>query len=235
MPSKEEAKRQAGERAAEFVADGMVVGLGTGSTVLFFLLKLGERCRQGLKIVGVPTSQATEQIAREQGIPLADRWTAVDLVVDGADEIDPRLDLIKGMGGALLREKIVAQAATRMVVIGDESKRVSVLGSRSPLPVEVIPFGWEATARQLRRLGISPVLRQQGNEPFRTDNGNYLLECHTGPIEDAAALAAALDSIAGVVGHGLFLNLATTAVIGTERDAYLLHRSGHAGTPPDSR
>ncbi|MBI3948094.1 MAG: ribose-5-phosphate isomerase RpiA [Armatimonadetes bacterium] len=226
MANSDEAKRQAGERAAELVADDMVVGLGTGSTVYFFLLKLGERCRQGLKIVGVPTSLATEALAREQGIPLADAWTAVDLVIDGADEIDPHLDLIKGMGGALVREKIVAQAASRVVVVGDEGKLVGALGSRSPLPVEVIPFGWEATARRVLQLGMAPVIRRRASEPYRTDNGNYLLECHTGPIDHAATLAAALDGIAGVVGHGLFLDLATTAIIGSETGTRLLHRPG---------
>ncbi|HHX41238.1 MAG TPA: ribose-5-phosphate isomerase RpiA [Armatimonadetes bacterium] len=220
--STDEAKRRAGEKAVEYISDEMVVGLGTGSTVYYFLLKLGERCRQGLQIVGVPTSVATERIATEQGIPLADTWSAVDLVVDGADEIDPRLNLIKGMGGALVREKIVAQAAGRMVVVGDESKVVKRLGTNFPIPVEVIPFGWEATAVQIRQLGLGPVLRRQGSEPARTDNGNYLLECHTGPIENPAELARSLDAIAGVVGHGLFLGLATTAIIGSDQGTRIL-------------
>lgn len=224
MSGDNEAKRIAGEKAADYVTDDMVVGLGTGSTVYYFLLKLGERCRAGLKIVGVPTSLATERMAREQGIPLADSWTAVDVVVDGADEVDPHLDLIKGMGGACLREKIVAQAAGRMIVVADESKLVKRLGSRSPLPVEVLPFGWEATATQLRQLGLGPVLRRQANQPVLTDNGNYLLECHTGPIENPQELAAALDGIAGVLGHGLFLTLATTAVIGSASGVRIIQR-----------
>jgi len=219
-----EAKRRAGERAADYVSGDMVVGLGTGSTVLFFLRKLGERCRAGLHMVGVPTSLATEGIAREEGIPLADSWTAVDIVVDGADEIDPNLDLIKGMGGALVREKIVAQSAGRMVVVGDEGKLVPQLGTQFPVPVEVIPFGWEATAAQLRPLGLDPVLRRQGAEPFRTDNGSYLLECRTAPIATPRQLAADLDAIAGVVGHGLFLGLATTAVIGSDTGVRVLQR-----------
>lgn len=226
MTTVDDAKRRAGEKAVEFISDEMVVGLGTGSTIRFFLEKLGERCRAGLKIVGVPTSLATEQIARQQGIPLTDSWTAVDIAVDGADEIDPQLCLIKGMGGALLREKIVAQAAGRMVVVGDEGKLVKRLGSISPLPVEVLPFGWEAVAVHLRQLGLAPVLRRNGAEPARTDNGNYLMECHTGTIQDPAELAAALDAIAGVIGHGLFLDIATTAVIGTAQDVRITHRHG---------
>jgi len=224
MMAADEAKRLAGEKAAEYITDDMVVGLGTGSTVYFFLLKLGERCRQGLQIVGVPTSLATERIAREQGIPLADSWDAVDIVVDGADEIDPRLNLIKGMGGALVREKIVAQSAGRMVVVGDESKVVRRLGTNFPLPVEVIPFGWEATAVQIRQLGLGPVLRRDGHEPVLTDNGNYLLECHTGPIARPASLARSLSAVAGVVGHGLFLGLATTAVIASDEGLRILQR-----------
>lgn len=226
--SADEAKRRAGEKAAEYITEEMVVGLGTGSTVYYFLLKLGEQCRQGLKIVGVPTSVATEQIAAQQGIPLADSWTAVDIVVDGADEIDPHLNLIKGMGGALVREKIVAQAAGRMVVIGDEAKLVKRLGTNFPIPVEVIPFGWEATAVQIRQLGLGPVLRRQGSDPVRTDNGNYLMECHTGPIADPGAMACSLEAIAGVVGHGLFLDLATTAVIGSDQGVRIIQI-----TPPD--
>lgn len=224
MANMNESKRRAGEAAAEYVADGMVVGLGTGSTVRFFLNKLGERCRAGLRITGVPTSLETERIARQEQIPLADPWSAVDLVVDGADEIDPALNLIKGMGGALLREKIVAQAAARMVVIADEGKLVGKLGSLSPLPVEIVPFGREATVARIRSLGLRPSLRARDGRPFLTDNGNYLLECHTDPIEDAAALAAALDGIAGVVGHGLFLGLATTAVVGSEQGVRTLQR-----------
>ena len=223
----DDAKRLAGEKAAEYVSDGMVVGLGTGSTVYYFLTTLGERCRQGLNVVGVPTSLATERIAREQGIALADRWAAVDLVVDGADKIDPHLDLIKGMGGALLREKIVAQASSgRMVVVGDEGKLVERLGTQFPLPVEVLPFGWEATVRQLEELGLAPALRRQGAEPFRTDNGNYLLECQTSPIADTSALAASLDGVAGVIGHGLFLGLASTAVIGSAGGVRVIRRPG---------
>ncbi|NLC57108.1 MAG: ribose-5-phosphate isomerase RpiA [Armatimonadetes bacterium] len=234
MATENAAKRAAGEKAVEYVTDDMVVGLGTGSTVYYFLVKLGERCRAGLKILGVPTSLATERIAREQGIPLADSWAAVDVVVDGADEIDPHLDLIKGMGGALLREKIVAQAAGRMVVIGDEGKLVKRLGTQTPLPVEVLPFGWEATALRLRQLGLAPVLRRQGSEPVLTDNGNYLLECHAGVIDQPRDLAAALEEIAGVVGHGLFLGLATTAVIGSESGVRIIQRppSLNRGTNP---
>ncbi|MDH7569710.1 MAG: ribose-5-phosphate isomerase RpiA [Armatimonadota bacterium] len=224
MPVADEAKRRAGEAAAEMVADGMVVGLGTGSTVYYMLMKLAERCRKGLRVVGVPTSLATERIAREQGIPLAESWTSVDLVIDGADEVDPHLNLIKGMGGALLREKVVAQSAARMVVIADESKVVQHLGTLSPLPVEVLPFGWEATVERVKALGLQPLPRRRDGELARTDNGNYLLECRAGAIEHPHELAAALDSIAGVIGHGLFLDLATSAVIGSPDGVRMLHR-----------
>jgi len=202
-------KRAAAERAVELVRSGMVVGLGTGSTALHATRRIGELLREGVlaDIVGVPTSEATAEVAREVGIPLVEESLplSVDLTIDGADEVDPALDLIKGAGGAFLREKIVAQASARMAVVADDSKLVERLGATRPLPVEVTEFGWRSQLRFLEGLG-SAVERREG---FRTDTGNLVLDAAFGPIEDAPALAAELDGRAGVVAHGLFLGLAS--------------------------
>ena len=197
----------------------MKLGLGTGSTIQHFLELLAVELDAGRldDIVGVPTSLRTERSCRELGIALttlADS-PALDLAVDGADEIDPQLDLIKGLGGALLREKMVAQAAERFAVIADAGKQVQQLGTRSPLPVEVVEFQWEAHEPFLGRLGCRPVLRVgSDSEPYRTDNGNLILDCHFAEgIPDSAALDRALNDRAGVVEHGLFLGMATEAHI----------------------
>jgi ribose 5-phosphate isomerase A len=214
-------KRAAAARALDFVADGMKLGLGTGSTAELFLELLAERVRAGLRVVGTPTSQRTEDKARALGIPMEglDALGTLDLVVDGADEADANLNLIKGGGGALVREKIVAASATRMVVIADESKLVKRLGAY-PLPVEVVPFGHATTrARICAEAGalgygtLSPVLRMKEGKPFLSDNGNYIYDCPFGAIADASALAAALSPIAGVVEHGLFVKMASALVI----------------------
>ena len=214
-------KRQAAARALEQVRDGMKLGLGTGSTAKHFVELLGERVRAGLNVVGVPTSEATRADAVRCGIPLTtlDDVDRLDLTVDGADEIDPALNLIKGGGGALLREKIVAAASDRMIVIADESKWVEVLG-RFPLPVEVIPFGLAATQR-----GIGKAFAETGNSGqmvlrkgrdghvFVTDGGHWIIDAQLGRIMDAPLLAGLLTSIPGVVEHGLFIGLASTAVL----------------------
>ena len=217
-------KRAAAERAAALATDGMRLGLGTGSTAAHFVTLLGERVRGGLRIVGVPTSEATRGQAEREGIPLTtlDETPELDLTVDGADEIDDELHLIKGGGGALLREKIVAAASRRMIVIADGSKWVMRLG-RFPLPIEVVPFGLRATERAVqaavRKAGCDGELRLRRGakgEPFVTDGGHYILDAHLGHIDDPRALAAALAAVPGVVEHGLFLGLATGAILATE-------------------
>jgi ribose 5-phosphate isomerase A len=214
-------KRQAAARALEEVRDGMRLGLGTGSTAKHFVELLGERVRSGLNVVGVPTSEVTRADAERYGIPLTtlDQIDRLDLTVDGADEIDPTLNVIKGGGGALLREKIVATASDRMIVIADDSKWVDVLG-RFPLPIEVIPFGLAATQRALTEAfaqgGVSGqmVLRQgKDGHVFVTDGGHWIIDAHLGRIADAPRLAALLSVIPGVVEHGLFIGVAKAAVL----------------------
>jgi len=208
-------KRLAGERAASYVQDGMALGLGSGTTVRFFLHALAERVRQGLKVRCIPTSTATAALARELGIPLDDfnTLTELDLTVDGADEVDPECNLIKGGGGALLREKVVAAASRRVYIIVDETKLKPHLGG-FPLPVEVVPFGWEATRRKLEALGCRAELRLHDEEPFITENGNYILDCHFERIDDPAKLEQEITLIPGVVESGLFVGMADKVIIG---------------------
>jgi ribose 5-phosphate isomerase A len=217
----DELKRQAAGRALDLVRDGMKLGLGTGSTAKHFVELLGERVRGGLKIIGVPTSEATRTDAVRCGVPLTslDDIDRLDLTVDGADEIDPALNLIKGGGGALLREKIVAAASDRMIVIADDSKWVDVLG-RFPLPVEVIPFGLAATQHAINRAfaqsgnsGQMVVRKGKDGHVFVTDGGHWIVDAHLGRITDAPRLASLLNSIPGVVEHGLFIGLASTAML----------------------
>lgn len=214
MSHQEDAKRMSGERAADFVEDGMVVGLGTGSTALYAILRLGVRVAQGLSIRCVPTSEKTAQLAREGGIPLisfAD-VSGLDVAIDGADEVDPRLQLIKGGGGALLREKLVAEAARRFIVVADASKAVEVLGT-FPVPVEIVPFAWQRTAGRIGDIGCTWRLREAKSAPYVSDNGNYILDCHFGPIGDAARLHEELKSLTGVVETGLFPHQAELVVV----------------------
>jgi ribose 5-phosphate isomerase A len=222
-------KFNAAQAALEYVKDGMIVGLGTGSTSAHFVRQLGERVRQGLRVKGVPTSEATRNLAEQVGVPLLEisQVTALDLDVDGADEVDSAFRLIKGGGGALLREKIVAAASKRMVVIADDSKWVETLGA-FPLPVEVTRFGFALTQTRvgeaLRATGCAGdevVLRVSGkaNEPVITDGGNYILDAHAKRIANPEALSAALKEIAGVVEHGLFIGLSQTVIIGKAKGA----------------
>jgi ribose 5-phosphate isomerase A len=219
--SMDELKRQAAARALEAVRDGMRLGLGTGSTAKHFVELLGERVRAGLKVVGVPTSETTKADALRCGVPLTtlDEIDRLDLTVDGADEVDGALDLIKGGGGALLREKIVAAASDSMIVIADESKWVATLG-RFPLPIEVIPFGLAATRRAIAQAcaesGVSGemLLRKSSDgHVFVTDGGHWIVDAHLTRIQDARRLAGLLSIIPGVVEHGLFVGLAKTAIL----------------------
>ncbi len=209
-------KRRAGEAAAELVENGMRLGLGTGSTARYFTEAVARRLLRGQLdgVVGVPTSRATAELALELGIPLVDLDAPLDLAVDGADEIGPRLGLIKGGGGALLREKIVAAAAERFVVIADSSKLVEHLGETFALPVEIARFGHLVTLSALQRAGEAWL--RGGERPFVTDNGNYIVDVATGPISDAEGLSAALALTPGVVETGLFVGLADLAIIGTD-------------------
>jgi ribose 5-phosphate isomerase A len=228
----DELKRQAAARALEHVQDGMKLGLGTGSTAKHFVDLLGERVRAGLKVLCVPTSEATRLQAAQCGIPLTtlDEVDRLDLTVDGADEIDHALNLIKGGGGALLREKIVAAASDRMIVIADESKWVEALG-RFPLPVEVIPFGLSATQRAIGKAfaetgnsGQMVVRQGKDGHVFVTDGGHWIVDAHLGRIMDAPRLAGLLTSIPGVVEHGLFIGLAGTAVLAGSQGIRVVER-----------
>lgn len=211
-------KRLAGEAAAQLIEDGMVLGLGTGSTTTHLLYALVERIQQGLRIIGgVPTSKTTEELARKLGIPLTtlDTHPELDLAIDGADEINSQLSLNKGGGGALLREKIVAASARRFVVIGDVTKLVLTLGTHYPLPVEVVPFAVTPVRRRLESLGAKAQLRQRDGETFITDSGNVIIDCAFAEgIKDAAEVQARLKEIVGVVETGLFLHMAERAIIG---------------------
>ncbi|RMF38338.1 MAG: ribose-5-phosphate isomerase RpiA [Chloroflexi bacterium] len=224
-------KRQAAERAVEFVESGMVVGLGHGSTTAFALRRLARLLQDGQlhDILGVPCSSHTEAEARRLGIPLTtlEEHPVVDLTIDGADEVDPALNLIKGGGGALLREKIVAQASRREIIVVDETKLSPALGTRWAVPVEVIPFGWRSQAAYLESLGAEVVLRRrEDGTPFRTDQGNLILDCRFGPLPDPAPLAAQIKARTGIVEHGLFLGLATDVIVAGREGVRHLRRDG---------
>jgi ribose 5-phosphate isomerase A len=206
-------KRAAAERAVELVRPGMIVGLGTGSTARYFIDGLGRSVRAGLTVQAVVTSDESRRLAQAADIPVTDRVDrGLDLAVDGADEIDAAVNCIKGRGGALLREKIVAHASRRFVLVADESKLVSRLG-RGPVPIEILPFLWEATSRSVESLGGRPELRLAAGEPYRTDNGNLVLDTSFALVD--AALGLALKGIPGVIEHGLFFGMAKAAIIGS--------------------
>jgi ribose 5-phosphate isomerase A len=219
-------KQLAGNAAAKLVEDGMFIGLGSGSTATFFIYALAQRVQSGLRIAGaVPSSQASKDLAGNLGIPITDLDThpELDLYIDGADEIDPQLRLIKGGGGALLREKIVASASRRFVVIGDITKQVTQLGQHFPVPVEVVPFGATPVRKRLEALGASVQVRQLAGSTFITENGNMIMDC-TFPngISDPVDMNARMHSIVGVVETGLFLNMAKQAIIGGPNGVTLL-------------
>jgi ribose 5-phosphate isomerase A len=222
-----EAEKEAAARASlRFVHDGDIVGLGTGSTATYLVRLLGERVRAGLKIRGIPTGVETKDLAASLGIPLTtlDEIQQIDVTIDGADEVDPRLRLIKGGGGALLREKIVASASRKYVIIADSSKQVKVLG-KFPLPVEVIPFAQALLAKKIAALGASVHLRtNSAGEPFVTDEGHHILDCSFGEIPNPTRLARELKDMPGVVEDGLFIGMADVVLIGKGKDVLELRR-----------
>jgi ribose 5-phosphate isomerase A len=211
----EQQKAVAAREAAQLVENGQLVGLGTGTTVAYLLDALGDRVRAGLQFRGVPTSEETARTAERLGISLTslDQHLRLDIAIDGADEVDRQLRLIKGRGGALLREKIVASAAERMIVIVDESKLVDRLGQHFPVPVEVVPFGWKLTQQRLDGLGLKAKLRGE-THPYRTDNGNFIIDCQLPPNLDAEDLSRQIKLLPGVVEHGLFLGMASLILAG---------------------
>ncbi len=218
MSAKDQLKEQAAHRAVDFVESGMVVGLGTGSTAAFAVKRIAERLRNGdlRDIVGIPSSLATDELARQEGIPLAgfETHTEIDVTIDGADEVDPDLNLIKGGGGALLREKVLAQATHRNVIIVDDSNMVPRLGTNWALPIEVIPFALDSAAKYLESLGAEAKLRlAQDQSQFLTDENNVILDANFGPMTDPFSLGARLNERAGIVEHGLFLGLAADVIV----------------------
>lgn len=218
------------ERALESVRDDTVVGLGTGRAATAFVTALAERVRDGLRVRGVPTSEDTASLARSLGLPLARLdEPAIALTVDGADEVDPGLDLIKGYGGAFVRERVVAAASRRQVILVDESKLVARLGSRGRLPVEVVPFALPLCRRRLEALGLAPRLRLTSDRPFITDNWNVILDCTVAPIGDAPGLERAIRAIPGVVDTGLFLGIADTVLVAGGDGLRELRRDGRGG------
>jgi ribose 5-phosphate isomerase A len=219
-------KKAAALKASEFVRDGMVVGLGTGSTAKHLLVALGEQVKAGMKLRGVPTSQETAELAQQAGIPLIDaenRWE-IDVAIDGADQVDSHFNLIKGGGGALLKEKIVAASAKQFIVMVDHTKQVPVLGGAFPLPIEVIPFGWGSTAREIEALTKSRVvLRERNGAPFRTESGNLIVDVHIDRISQPGELETALNLIPGVVETGLFVGRTNVLIVGTPQGVHILH------------
>jgi ribose 5-phosphate isomerase A len=210
-----DAKRIAAESAVEYIKDGMIVGLGTGSTAYWAIQKIGDRVKEGLSIKAIATSKHTENLAKELGINLISfsEIELIDITIDGADEVDKELNLIKGGGGALLREKIIASASKRFIVIIDESKLVDQLG-KFPLPVEIVKFGFEIAMKQLHKLGCEPKLRASVNKPYITENGNYIIDCDFGNIDRPEELHNQINLIPGIVDNGLFIKMAEQVIVG---------------------
>jgi ribose 5-phosphate isomerase A len=228
MENLEALKERAARAAVEYVKDGYVVGLGTGSTARYVVLALGGRVKAGLKIRGVPTSRETAELAKQQGIPLIDQDNAwvIDVAIDGADQVDPGLNLIKGGGGALLKEKIVAASAKQFIVMVDHTKRVPVLGGSFPLPIEVIPFGWGNTAREIEALTKGRVvLRERNGVPFKTESGNVIVDVHIDRIDQPRDLEISLNKIPGIVATGLFVNRTDVLIVGTPQGVETQHAS----------
>ncbi len=228
--AQDQQKEAAAKESLRFIRDGQIVGLGTGSTATLAVKLIGERVKAGLKIKGIPTSARTEELAKQLGIPLVtlDEYQQIDVTIDGADEINPQLQLIKGGGGAMLREKIIASATKQMVVVGDATKQVPILG-KFPLPVEVVSFAQALISKKISALGAKVRLRQNmDGSPYKTDEGHHILDCTFGQIPDPAALANVLDGMPGIMGHGLFINMASVALIATDSGVKELRRSGNS-------
>ncbi|OES46403.1 ribose-5-phosphate isomerase RpiA [Domibacillus iocasae] len=223
-------KQVAGEKAAEFVKDGMVVGLGTGSTVLYTIKKIGERVKDGLSITAVATSIQTEQLAKECGIPLVNLADidVIDVAIDGADEVDAAFNLIKGGGGALLREKIIASSAQEFIIVADSSKMVKQLG-RFPIPVEVEIFGYPLTGKKIQSIGGVPKLRMNEGKPFVTDNGNYIFDCDFAAISSPEKLELNLNLIPGIVENGLFIGLVDLLITVDQKQEAVIQKRNEDG------
>jgi len=220
-------KEMAAREAVKYVEDGMVVGLGSGSTASIAIRLLGDRVKEeGIEIIGIPTSRASDLLGRAMGIKIAelDDHPKVDITIDGADEVGPALNLIKGLGGALVREKIVAGASMVEMIVVDESKLVDCLGSKAPLPVEIVRYAHRTTMRKLASLGCTPQLRMKESEPFVSDNGNFVVDCAFGPMKDPAGLETKVNLIPGVVDNGLFIGLVAKVVIGTDEGVEIRER-----------
>ncbi|MFC0560386.1 ribose-5-phosphate isomerase RpiA [Halalkalibacter alkalisediminis] len=219
-------KKMAGKKAVDYIKDGMTIGLGSGSTVYWMMKRLGELVKEGLDIKGIPSSLRTEGWAKQFGVPLTDfsNTQQLDLAIDGADEVDPQFNLIKGGGGSLVREKIVNTASKKLIIIIDESKLVDQLGAFS-LPVEVVQFGYEATALQISKLGCEPVLRMNGKEPFVSNNGNFILDCPFRVINHPEQLNDDIKSVVGVVETGLFLGMTDLVIVGKDACVEVLENS----------
>jgi ribose 5-phosphate isomerase A len=225
--NQERLKRMAAAWAVEQIKDGMVVGLGSGTTANFAVEALAGRIAKGLRVVGIPTSERTASLAQRLGVPLTSfaQHRRIDVAIDGADQVQRgTLHLLKGLGGALLREKIVACASERMIVVVDETKMVERLGGPTPLPVEVVPFGWQAALDRLAAIGCAPILRLDGDRPFTTDGGNYIVDCAFAEMPDPASLAARLSAMVGVVEHGLFIDMASKIAVGRPTGVEVIER-----------
>jgi len=226
--ARDEKKRAAARRATEFITDGMVVGLGSGSTAYYAILHFAQRLREGdlHDVVAIPTSEKTAELARREGIPLTTLGasTQIDVTIDGADEVDPQLNVIKGRGGFLVREKIVAFATNREIIVVDDSKLVDQLGIRRPIPVEVVRFGYRHTEAALARTGARTQLRMVDGAPYVTDEGNYIIDCKYDGIDALEELALTIDVIPGVVEDGLFLGMVHTVVVGTAKGTHIIER-----------
>jgi len=220
-------KRAAASWAVEEVKDGMVVGLGSGSTAAFAVEDLADRVAKGLRVTGIPTSEKTAALARRLGVPLTSfaKHRRIDVTIDGADHVARgTLDLVKGLGGALLREKLVASVSDRMIVVVDETKLVDRLGGNTSLPVEIVPFAWQIVLDRLTALGCAPRLRLAGDEPFTTDGGNYIADCDIAEMPDPAALEATLSAVVGVIETGLFIGMASKIVVGRPAGVQVIER-----------
>lgn len=219
-------KRIAAQKAVDHLQNGMIVGLGTGSTVKYALQRIGERIQEGLQIQGIPTSIETKRIAQRENIPLTKLSdnAEIDITIDGADEVDSDLNLIKGGGGALTREKIIAHHTKKLIIVVDDSKIVKSLGIDFPLPVEVVKFEWESTKKELEKFGCNVELRKIMEDPFITDNGNYILDCEFNRITDPEQLEMDINMIPGVVENGLFIGLANEVIVGSKQGIMTLEK-----------